>query len=86
MAAHILGEKPKLHRRVINGASLYIVYTDWKQVAKQRYITPIVGALYWFEGDERYEPQWAIRAWDHDENRVLTFMLTGIKFEGRGAL
>jgi predicted DNA-binding transcriptional regulator YafY len=87
MPAQILGQK-KIERKFLNGASLCIVYTNWRGVTSQRYITPINGSLRWHEGDKFHpKPQWVIDAWDHDKRAIRTFTLLDIqKFEGVGAL
>mgnify|MGYP001560075271 CR=1 FL=1 len=88
MPAEILGQRKPLKLLKLNGASICIVYTNWKGVTSQRYITPITNSLRWHEGDQYHPtPQWVFDAWDHDKRAIRTFTLLDIqKFEGVGAL
>lgn len=83
MPAHILGEKKKRPDgvRFVTGASICMVYTNWRGETKERYVTPIHASLRWHDGDEYHpKPQWVFDAYDHEKRAIRTFTLKDIKF------
>jgi hypothetical protein len=81
MSAHILGERKKPHLITISKGSIVMVYTNWKGMTQERYVTPITGSLRWHEGDKFHPtPQWVFDAWDHEKRAIRTFTMKDIKF------
>lgn len=80
MGAVLLEKDPKpIRRKVITGATVLILYTNWQGVTEQRYITPITGTNRWHEGDKFHpRPQWVFDAWCHDRNAIRTFCYASV--------
>ena len=58
---------------VLEGASQRLVYTNWRGETSERTITPM---HVWFGATDWHpEPQWLLRAWDHERNAERDFAL-----------
>lgn len=68
----------KASRKVVReDAAIRVNYTNWRGVSSVRTITPM---HVWHGSTEWHpEPQWLLRAWDHDRNSAKDFALKDLR-------
>lgn len=67
----------------IAGRSIEFDYVNWRGELSRRWATP--SEIRWGVNEWHTEPQWLMRAFDHDKGQVREFALLGIRHVYNGA-